>query len=79
MITQLVLEDGWVGLALGPMTEARVAERSRLADHTVSSRSGEPSRTSGSLAEPSYVQRWRSARGTYLACDFLSHSLPPSL
>jgi hypothetical protein len=29
MITQLVLEDGWVGLAVGPMTEARVAERSR--------------------------------------------------
>ncbi len=29
MITQLVLEDGWVGLAVGPTTEARVAERSR--------------------------------------------------
>jgi hypothetical protein len=29
MITQLVLEDGWVGLAVGPMTDARVAERSR--------------------------------------------------
>jgi hypothetical protein len=29
MITQLVLEDGWFGLAVGPLTEARVAERSR--------------------------------------------------
>jgi hypothetical protein len=29
MITQLVLEDGWIGLAVGPTTEARVAERSR--------------------------------------------------
>ncbi len=29
MITQLVLEDGWVGLAVGPATDARVAERSR--------------------------------------------------
>lgn len=29
MITQLVLEDGWVGLAVGPVTDARVAERSR--------------------------------------------------
>jgi hypothetical protein len=29
MITQLVLEDGWVGLAVGPTTEARVAESSR--------------------------------------------------
>lgn len=29
MITQLVLEDGWFGLAVGPTTEARVAERSR--------------------------------------------------
>ena len=29
MITQLVLEDGWVGLAVGPTTDARVAERSR--------------------------------------------------
>jgi hypothetical protein len=29
MITQLVLEDGWAGLAVGPTTEARVAERSR--------------------------------------------------
>jgi hypothetical protein len=29
MITQLVLEDGWVGLTVGPATDARVAERSR--------------------------------------------------
>jgi hypothetical protein len=29
MITQLVLEDGWAGLAVGPVTESRVAERSR--------------------------------------------------
>ncbi|MCI0332178.1 MAG: hypothetical protein L0228_03000 [Planctomycetes bacterium] len=29
MITQLVLEDGWVGLAVGPATSERVAERSR--------------------------------------------------
>ncbi len=29
MITQLVLEDGWMGLAVGPETDARVAERSR--------------------------------------------------
>jgi hypothetical protein len=29
MITQLVLEDGWAGLAVGPATEARVAERVR--------------------------------------------------
>jgi hypothetical protein len=29
MITQLVLEDGWVGLAIGPATGERVAERSR--------------------------------------------------
>jgi hypothetical protein len=29
MITQLVLEDGWIGLAVGPATDARVAERSR--------------------------------------------------
>jgi hypothetical protein len=29
MITQLVLEDGWIGLAVGPSTEARVAQRSR--------------------------------------------------
>jgi hypothetical protein len=29
MITQLVLEDGWVGLAIGPGATNRVAERSR--------------------------------------------------
>jgi hypothetical protein len=29
MITQLVLEDGWVGLAVGPELSDRVAERSR--------------------------------------------------
>ncbi|HEX4415058.1 MAG TPA: hypothetical protein VH107_15585, partial [Lacipirellulaceae bacterium] len=29
MITQLVLEDGWVGVAVGPATSSRVAERSR--------------------------------------------------
>lgn len=29
MITQLVLEDGWLGLALGPETSGRTAERSR--------------------------------------------------
>jgi hypothetical protein len=29
MITQLVLEDGWMGLAVGPASSARVAERSR--------------------------------------------------
>jgi hypothetical protein len=29
MITQLVLEDGWFGLAIGPASNARVAERSR--------------------------------------------------
>jgi hypothetical protein len=29
MITQLVLEDGWMGLAVGPTTSERVAERSR--------------------------------------------------
>ena len=29
MITQLVLEDGWVGLAVGPSNRDRVAERSR--------------------------------------------------
>jgi len=29
MITQLVLEDGWVGLAVGPTAGNRVAERSR--------------------------------------------------
>jgi len=29
MITQLVLEDGWAGLAVGPTTDQRVAERSR--------------------------------------------------
>jgi hypothetical protein len=29
MITQLVLEDGWVGLAIGPESGNRVAERSR--------------------------------------------------
>jgi hypothetical protein len=29
MITQLVLEDGWVGLAVGPTSSNRVAERSR--------------------------------------------------
>jgi hypothetical protein len=29
MITQLVLEDGWIGLAIGPETAQRVAERYR--------------------------------------------------
>lgn len=29
MITQLVLEDGWMGLAVGPTSSERVAERSR--------------------------------------------------
>lgn len=29
MITQLVLEDGWLGLAIGPETDERIAERSR--------------------------------------------------
>jgi hypothetical protein len=29
MITQLVLEDGWLGLAVGPAASDRVAERSR--------------------------------------------------
>ncbi len=29
MITQLVLEDGWIGLAIGPESTNRVAERSR--------------------------------------------------
>jgi hypothetical protein len=29
MITQLVLEDGWIGVALGPESDQRVAERSR--------------------------------------------------
>lgn len=29
MITQLVLEDGWAGLAVGPTSSERVAERSR--------------------------------------------------
>jgi hypothetical protein len=29
MITQLVLEDGWMGLAVGPTSGARVAERTR--------------------------------------------------
>jgi hypothetical protein len=29
MITQCVLEDGWIGLALGPVSRGRVAERSR--------------------------------------------------
>lgn len=29
MITQLVLEDGWMGLAVGPTTESRTAERTR--------------------------------------------------
>jgi hypothetical protein len=29
MITQLVLEDGWLGLAIGPASNDRVAERSR--------------------------------------------------
>jgi hypothetical protein len=29
MITQLVLEDGWLGLAIGPAFEERMAERSR--------------------------------------------------
>ena len=27
MITQLVLEDGWIGLAIGPESNNRVAER----------------------------------------------------
>jgi hypothetical protein len=29
MITQMVLEDGWVGMAIGPGSANRVAERSR--------------------------------------------------
>jgi hypothetical protein len=29
MITQLVMEDGWIGLAIGPDVENRMAERSR--------------------------------------------------
>jgi hypothetical protein len=29
MITQFVLEDGWLGVAIGPETSERVAERSR--------------------------------------------------
>ncbi|HEX5470671.1 MAG TPA: hypothetical protein VFW73_02235, partial [Lacipirellulaceae bacterium] len=29
MITQLVMEDGWLGLAVGPTSEKRVAQRSR--------------------------------------------------
>jgi hypothetical protein len=29
MITQMVLEDGWIGMALGPVDGNRVAERSR--------------------------------------------------
>jgi hypothetical protein len=29
MITQLVLEDGWLGAAIGPRTAKRVAERNR--------------------------------------------------
>jgi hypothetical protein len=29
MITQLVLEDGWIGLSIGPESGGRVAERSR--------------------------------------------------
>ncbi len=29
MITQLVMEDGWLGIAVGPTTSGRVAERSR--------------------------------------------------
>jgi hypothetical protein len=29
MITQLVLEDGWLGVSVGPLTENRVAERQR--------------------------------------------------
>ncbi len=29
MITQLVLEDGWLGMAVGPTTDNRVAQRSR--------------------------------------------------
>jgi hypothetical protein len=29
MITQLVMEDGWLGVAVGPAASARVAERSR--------------------------------------------------
>ena len=30
MITQMVLEDGWMGLAIGPATVDRVAERCRM-------------------------------------------------
>ena len=30
MITQLVLEDGWIGLAIGPMYAERTAERTRM-------------------------------------------------
>jgi hypothetical protein len=29
MITQLVLEDGWLGVSVGPRTENRVAQRQR--------------------------------------------------
>src|SRR4029078_11227253 len=63
MITQLVLEDGWVGLSVGPTTEARVAERARSLRELL--RSGEPS---GNLLPRriTFVQRFRSARGTYV-------------
>ena len=30
MITQLVLEDGWIGLAIGPGSAERTAERTRM-------------------------------------------------
>jgi hypothetical protein len=30
MITQLVLEDGWVGLAVGPEAPGRTAELTRM-------------------------------------------------
>jgi hypothetical protein len=29
MITQMVLEDGWLGMAVGPASGTRTAERSR--------------------------------------------------
>jgi hypothetical protein len=29
MITQLVLEDGWLGLSIGPAQTGRIAERQR--------------------------------------------------
>jgi hypothetical protein len=29
MVTQLVLEDGWLGMAVGPTVEGRTAERRR--------------------------------------------------